>query len=72
MKKIITFALGATLAFSATAQTWQDALLFSENNYSGTARGVGMGNALTAIGGDTGSLVFNPAGSATTRRNVLL
>ena len=66
MKKIITFALGATLAFSATAQTWQDALLFSENNYSGTARGVGMGNALTAIGGDTGSLVFNPAGSATT------
>lgn len=57
--------LGATLAFSAAAQTWQDALLFSENNYSGTARGVGMGNALTAIGGDAGSLIFNPAGSAT-------
>ncbi|MBE6252796.1 MAG: hypothetical protein E7109_04700 [Bacteroidales bacterium] len=65
MKKIITFALGAALAFNAAAQTWQDALLFSENNYSGTARGVGMGNALTAIGGDAGSLVFNPAGSAT-------
>lgn len=59
------FVLGATLAFSAAAQTWQDALLFSENNYSGTARGVGMGNALTAIGGDAGSLIFNPAGSAT-------
>lgn len=66
MKKIITFVLGAALAFSASAQTWQDALLFSENTYSGTARGVGMGNALTAIGGDVGSLVFNPAGSATT------
>ena len=66
MKRIITIALGATLAFSATAQTWQDALLFSENNYSGTARGVAMGNALTAIGGDAGSLTFNPAGSATT------
>ena len=65
MKRIITFVLGATLAFSAAAQTWQDALLFSENNYSGTARGVGMGNALTAIGGDAGSLIFNPAGSAT-------
>jgi len=66
MKRIITIVLGATLAFSAAAQTWQDALLFSENNYSGTARGVAMGNALTAIGGDTGSLTFNPAGSATT------
>ena len=65
MKRIITIVLGATLAFSATAQTWQDALLFSENNYSGTARGVAMGNALTAIGGDAGSLTFNPAGSAT-------
>ena len=65
MKRIITIVLGATLAFSAAAQTWQDALLFSENNYSGTARGVAMGNALTAIGGDAGSLTFNPAGSAT-------
>lgn len=65
MKRTIAFVLGASLAFSAAAQTWQDALLFSENNYSGTARGVGMGNALTAIGGDAGSLVFNPAGSAT-------
>ena len=65
MKRIITFVLGATLAFSAAAQTWQDALLFSENDYSGTARGVAMGNALTAIGGDAGSLIFNPAGSAT-------
>lgn len=52
------------MAVAAGAQTWQDALLFSENNYSGTARSVGMGNALTAIGGDAGSLTFNPAGSA--------
>lgn len=64
MKKIISFALGLTFALGAGAQTWQDALLFSENNYMGTARSVGMGNALTAIGGDPGSLVFNPAGSA--------
>ena len=54
MKKVICFVLGATLAVAAGAQTWQDALLFSENYYSGTARGVGMGNALTAIGGDPG------------------
>jgi len=49
---------------SAAAQTWQDALLLSENSYGGTARTVGMGNAVTAIGGDPGTLFFNPAGSA--------
>ena len=64
MKRLITLVLGAAVAFSAAAQNWQDGLLFSENNYIGTARGVGMGNALTAVGGDAGSLTFNPAGSA--------
>ena len=64
MKRILICVLGAAVAFSASAQSWQDALLISENNYSGTARSVGMGNAMTAIGGDPGSLTFNPAGSA--------
>lgn len=64
MRKLICLALGTALCLGAAAQTWQDALLFSENNYLGTARSVGMGNALTAVGGDPGSLTFNPAGSA--------
>lgn len=64
MKKYISIFLLLVAAGSAAAQNWQDALLFSENIYSGTARTVGMGNAVTAIGGDPGSLVFNPAGSA--------
>lgn len=64
MKKIITFALGAVVTVAAAAQSWQDALYFSENNYIGTARSVGMGNALTAIGGDLGSIGLNPAGSS--------
>ena len=64
MKRIIaTLVLGA-LAFSAGAQGWQDALSYSESDYLGTARSVGMGNAMTAVGGDLGSLTFNPAGSA--------
>ena len=46
------------------AQTAYDALLFSENNYEGTARTVAMGNAFTALGGDLGSVTVNPAGSA--------
>ena len=64
MKKIILFTLASALAVSASAQSWQDALLFSENEYGGTARSVAMGNALTAVGGDLGSLGLNPAGSA--------
>ncbi len=60
-------ALIITLAFAAVcsyAQTAYDALLFSENNYEGTARTVAMGNAFTALGGDLGSVTINPAGSA--------
>ena len=64
MKKILTITLGALVALSASAQSWQDALLFSENEYGGTARAVGMSNALTAVGGDMGSIGINPAGSA--------
>lgn len=64
MKRLIFLVLGASVTLTASAQSWQDALYFSENNYLGTARGVGMGNALTAIGGDPGSLTFNPAGAA--------
>ena len=49
---------------TAGAQEWQDAYLFSQNSYGGTARSIGLGNAMTALGGDPGSLTFNPAGSA--------
>jgi len=41
-----------------------DAYLFSQQNYYGTARSVGLGNAMTAVGGDIGSVEFNPAGAA--------
>ena len=64
MKKIIAFFLGATMCLAASAQSWQEALMFSQQDYAGTARSMAMGNALTAIGGDTGSLMVNPAGSA--------
>ena len=64
MKKIIAAVFLLSLALQAGAQGWTDALNFSENDYLGTARSVGMGNAMTAVGGDLGSLTFNPAGSA--------
>ncbi len=64
MKKILAVAFLFGMALQAGAQSWMDALDFSDNDYLGTARSVGMGNAMTAVGGDLGSLTFNPAGSA--------
>ena len=64
MKKIILLTLASALPIMASAQSWQDALLYSENEYGGTARSIALGNALTAVGGDLGSLGINPAGSA--------
>ncbi len=52
------------MALCSYAQTAYDALLFSENEYEGTARTMAMGNAFTALGGDLGSIGLNPAGSA--------
>lgn len=64
MKRIyIAFAL-LGIAASASAQNMYDAMMFSENNYYGTARSIGIGNAVTAVGGDLGSIGINPAGSA--------
>ena len=64
MKKILILIVAAAIPLAATAQNWQDARYFTENNYLGTARTLGMGNAVTAIGGDPGAIGFNPAGSA--------
>lgn len=63
-KTAITILLSLAAAGAGYAQTAYDALMFSENNYEGTARSVAMGNAFTALGGDLGAVSINPAGSA--------
>ena len=64
MRKTALIIIMVFAAVCGHAQTAYDALLFSENNYEGTARTVAMGNAFTALGGDLGSVTINPAGSA--------
>lgn len=64
MRKTLLFVLCAALGLPAAAQSWDQAFQLSRNEYGGTARSIAMGNALTAVGGDPGSLVLNPAGSA--------
>lgn len=65
MKKIIfTTLLALTAGIAVQAQNMYDGLFFSENDYVGSARTLAMGNAFTALGGDTGAMGLNPAGTA--------
>lgn len=64
MKKIAITILAILTSLAGFAQNANDAYMFSENLYEGTARTMAMGNAFTALGGDLGSLNINPAGSA--------
>lgn len=58
---VAAFAVSAAVA---GAQNMYDAINFSRNEYYGTARSMALGNAVTAIGGDLGTVGINPAGAA--------
>ncbi|MBR4826882.1 MAG: hypothetical protein IKZ91_03255 [Bacteroidales bacterium] len=61
---VIILATLAAVSISAGAQDSYYAEMLSRNNYYGTARSIGLGGAMTALGGDLGSVMYNPAGSA--------
>ncbi|MBR4000770.1 MAG: hypothetical protein IKI89_00185 [Bacteroidales bacterium] len=64
MKRLYFAGLLLFAAVSLQAQTLDGAILAAENNYYGTARTMALGNAVSALGGDLGSIGINPAGSA--------
>lgn len=66
MKTKALFFAAALLAagLQSGAQTLENAIMFSDDNVLGTARSMAMGNAMTALGSDLGSVQINPAGSA--------
>lgn len=64
MKKIFAITVLGLAAVAASAQNMYDGLIYSDINYYGTARSMALGNAMTALGGDLGSVGINPAGSA--------
>lgn len=70
MKKIISIlillVLGSTLIYT---QNEQDALRYSQNYYSGTARFMSMGGAFGALGGDISAASINPAGLGLYRKS---
>ena len=65
MRRFFVIAIAAVgLSLTAGAQDMYYAEMLSRNHYYGTARSMGLGNAMTALGGDLGSVTINPAGSA--------
>lgn len=64
MKKIYLAIALMLPALGAGAQDMYYAWMLSQNNYYGTARTTALGNAVTALGGDTGMITVNPAASA--------
>lgn len=75
IRRILTFTtllMGATaIAWQVTAQDESDALRYSYLSPQGTARSMGFGGALGAIGGDFTSLSVNPAGIGVYRSSEL-
>ena len=69
MKRILTTALALLSFIVAFAQGADDACLFSQTFYQGTAKAMGMGNAIGAVGGDMTSICINPAGMGVYRSN---
>jgi len=71
MNKKIKIAFIASLFCLPTliAQTAADALRFTQTHIGGTARTVGIGGGIGALGADYGVMLSNPAGLATFRRS---
>lgn len=61
MKKSIIFSFATIFAIGVSAQETYDALRFSTSDLNGSARYVGMGGALSALGGDVAAMASNPA-----------
>ena len=69
MRKITFILLALFFTYFAHSQTINDAVRYSLYDIGGTARTVGAGGALGALGADFSVLSTNPAGLATYRRS---
>ena len=69
MKKITMIALAMFTTVGAGAQTIYDATNIAQKELNGTARFVGMGGAMGALGGDISTIGTNPAGIGIYRSN---
>ena len=70
--KLLLVAVFSFSAMPLFSQNETDALRFSTLEYGGTARSLGAGNSLGALGADYSTLSTNPAGLAAFRTNELV
>ena len=63
MKRYYYLVFAALVSGTAMAQDQYDAANFTASDLNGTARYVGMGGALDALGGDISTMSSNPAGT---------
>ena len=63
-KTIILIVASLSVCLAAHSQSMYDAYNLSDNDYIGSAKSAGLANAVTALGGDLGTIGINPAGSA--------
>jgi len=72
MKKIILLFAISFIAIQIYGQGQMDALKYSGTDLSGSARGVAMGGAFGALGGDITGIAQNPAGIGVYRSSEIL
>ena len=69
MKRFLTIIFVLLFCITLFGQGSDDACLFSQTFYQGTAKALGMGNAMGAVGGDMTAVSINPAGMGIYRNN---
>lgn len=69
MKKIFLLLITGLTVSVSHSQEVSDAVRFSQDNLTGTARFRAMGGAFGAVGGDLSAISVNPAGSAVFNNN---
>lgn len=69
MKRLAYFMAFSLIAGMASAQDTYESVELGASDLNGTARYVGMGGALSALGGDITTMGSNPAGTALFRHN---
>ncbi len=71
MKKIMTIMTAAMIGAAASAQETYDNAQLANKDLNGTARYVGMGGAMEALGADISTIGTNPAGIGMFRRSAV-
>ena len=71
MKHTLFIIAAVFTAITAFGQSADDAMLFSQNFYQGTAKSMALGSAMGAIGADMTAISINPAGMGVYRSNEL-